>query len=219
MAVPTSYAELQAEIARILNRDDVDDTATSAIGYAENMFNRTLLVPEREEVSTTSTADSTLAVPSDFWGVKSLAISADPLVVLEPLDYSLLRTTYPSSTSTAQPRHYSMRAGSEIILGPTSDQSYTYLLTYWQTIPALSDAITSNWLLVTYPDLYVWASVMFAYQELRDTAGYAETAGMVGDMLQQIVKASRRKSFVPTGRRTTLPVDAFVAPGFNINTG
>jgi hypothetical protein len=219
MAVPTSYSELQTEIARILNRDDVDDTCTSAIGYAENMFNRTLFVPEREEVSTTTTADSTLAVPTDFWGVKSLAISADPLVVLEPLDYSLLRTTYPSSTATAQPRHYSTRAGSEIILGPTSDASYTYLLAYWQTIPALSSAITSNWLLVAYPDLYVWSGVMFAYQELRDPEGYAATAGAVGDMLQQIVKAGNRKAFFPTRRRTMLPGDMFNAPTFNINTG
>lgn len=162
----TSYDTLVTELEAFLIRTDLTARIPTFIQLFEGRMNRLLRTPEMEETATTSSSSNTIALPTDFLQARSLYIDSDPDLVLEAMSFPALRETY-ASAITSIPAAYAIR-GQTIIIGPDPDQSYTYTLSYYQKIPALTDSNQTNWLIEAHPDAYLWGTLTMAEAYLQN---------------------------------------------------
>jgi hypothetical protein len=95
------------------------------------------------------------------------------------------------SSGTDQPRHYNVQ-GSNFRFGPVPDATYSATLVYWLKVPALSDSATTNWLLTSHPDCYLYLTnaEMSAFANDLQTAQSWEQMGY--QILQEIADQSAR---------------------------
>ncbi len=159
MAAPTTYAELQASILAWIDDSSANVNPTECIAMAEARMNRVLRAPQME-TSTTLTAAASVDLPGDFLSFRAVYLETDPRVVLEPVTPTVLRQRYNAQT-TGQPEVYTI-TGSVMNFGPEPDSAYDISVIYKAKIPALSDSVTTNWLLAAHPDIYIVASLMMA---------------------------------------------------------
>lgn len=188
-----TYAQLRSDIADWLDREDLSSQIVTFIRMAEAEFNREILVPEREQISSSLTDGATLALPNDFYAMRSLYLDWDYKVPLQQMGITQMRATY-ASDDEGLPRHFAMQAN-ELVFGPTPDDEYSIILNYYQSIPALSDDNETNWLLDAHPDVYMAAAQWQANIFLRDwtAAAYfkAETDRLIDRIKQSgILKAT-----------------------------
>lgn len=193
MAVPTTWALLQAEIATWAVRDDLTDQIPNFIGYAENRFNRDLFTPDRHETATLTATTGSVALPTDFWGVRAVYVDGSTNSPLEALTIPELRATY-QNDETGTPRHYAIEGGF-MLLGPAPSGSTEIELTYWETIPALGSGQATNWLLTAHPDLYLAASLEELFSYTRDLNALALWSGKTAARIESLNKAGIRNQF------------------------
>ncbi len=173
-----NYNKLQSAIADTVNRDDlsVDVTAFSpaqiegaikrAISYAEKAIQRDIVsrggTKHMETVKntlSTTAGQEIILLPPDFLGVRMLAITSDPMRVLEFTDPNTLFVQYPSG-ATGQPEKYTLVGTNTAYVRPVPDRGYPLRLIYTAALPALSTEQTANWLLLNAPDLYIGAAML-----------------------------------------------------------
>lgn len=129
----TDYTSLKSAVTAWLERDG--DTSLSAqlptiISMSESWLKRQLVGYQREITTTLAAdADGVVALPSDFIGIRSVYFGT------RPYKYSI------SGTS----------------LTVNNGAGYTFDVTYYASLPALSDENTTNWLLELAPDVYLYA--------------------------------------------------------------
>ena len=174
MAIST-YSELQTAVANWLDRTDLTSRIPEFIALAEAAMNRQLRVRRMVSRATATISDAFSAVPSDYLEAKSLVLSdgsttwaPDPAAPETIDDYATLG-------QTGQPLFFAI-IGDEIRYYPAPDRSYTATLTYYAKPTALSDANTSNWILASHPDAYLYGALLAAGPFLRDdaTSTYAQ---------------------------------------------
>lgn len=199
----TTYSELQTAVQNWL-----DDTNTlpaarvqEFIALAEADINRRLRVRDGlasvTDVTVPSTA--TVALPADFGGVRSLSVvaggSETPLAQMAP--NAALEAYYGYGSGT--PIHYTLEAAN-IRLYPTPDAAYTYTLQYWAKLAALSDSNTSNWLLASHPDVYLFGSLSHAegyrINDQRLVGWKTLYEGALEQVLQQSIADNIGRGFV-----------------------
>lgn len=185
-----TWATLKADIATIAVREDLDDLIPTFISLAERIFNRTVFCPEREATTTLSATSGSVALPADFWGVRTVYLNATVDVVLEQVTPSKLRQLYPDGTA-GSPRHFAIE-GENMLLGP-APSSASIVLTYWQTIPALGESQATNWLETDHPDLYLNGALAELYEHTRDVQA-ADRRGMkAAAIMESVNRAGRRR--------------------------
>lgn len=211
----TTYTELKAAIIERADRDDWATSVVDFIALAEDEFNSSVFVPEREGVSTATASAETLALPSDFYRLRSLIVdSTDPKVVLQQMTISDLKENFPSDTATGQPRYFAIQKGSELVFGPVPDTSYTVLINYYQKITPLSGSVATNWLLTNYPRIYFYGSLLqsnISDDDPRVSEWKQKYALAVG----QLQSLGHKKAWAGSRART----DLGSGQPFNINTG
>lgn len=165
MALST-YAELKASVASWMERADMTAVITDCVTLAEARLNR-----ELGPVETTSS----LTGVSD-----SRALDISSLSVFEPIrmwigdpgsdDGPELQQQSPSNMAYAdqsgRPSQWCVDTLSSLKLDRPCDQAYAFRFRYRERF-ALSDAVTTNWLLTNHPDIYLAATLMWGagYQE------------------------------------------------------
>lgn len=192
MALDGTYAGLKASVADWVNRADLTSQVPDFIALAEAQISRRLLKdgPVREMMGKNdayTVAAEYVAVPSDFMGVRALYLSGNylPLEVVDPEEIVLRKTLYPSQSG--DPQIYAI-VGTNIRFWPWNAGTFTASLIYWQRIPALTAINTSNWLLTSDPDIYLFGALTASAPFLKDddrvavwgglfTAGIADKVG------------------------------------------
>lgn len=185
------YSDLIARVGRYLNRTDLVDDIPGFIENAEARFSRVLRTPEMENIATATITGERFALPSDFLEVRSVFLDSDPRVELEPVTLGTLRSKYAQQT-TGQPQAYAMTDG-QFLFGPAPDTSYAINLTYFQKIPALSSSRTSNWLLSSHPDVYLYASLVQAEAYLWNDDRLGVWKSALDEALGELTVQSNRK--------------------------
>ncbi len=164
MALST-YAELKTSIANWLNRSDLtSEIADDFIKLTEADFNAKLRIRQMEQIDTVTINAETVTVPTGFISVRSFYILSGNKYPLEYLTPSNLFETRGGSR-TGRPRAYTIEADNEteqFRFGPSPDTSYTGYLSYYKAIAALSDSNTSNYILSTHPNIYLYGSLYHA---------------------------------------------------------
>ena len=164
MALST-YAELKTSIANWLNRSDLtSEIADDFIKLTEADFNAKLRIRQMEQIDTVTINAETVTVPTGFISVRSFYILSGNKYPLEYLTPSNLFETRGGSR-TGRPRAYTIEADNEteqFRFGPSPDTSYTGYLSYYKAFNALSDSNTSNYILNSHPNIYLYGSLYHA---------------------------------------------------------
>jgi hypothetical protein len=165
MALST-YTELKASIANFLNRSDLTtEIEDDFIKLTEADFNAKLRIRQMEQIDTITIDSETESVPTGFISVRSFYILQSS--VKYPLEYITPHNLFEirGGSRSGRPRSYTIEADNEteqFRFGPSPDTSYTGYLSYYKAIAALSDSNTSNYILSTHPNIYLYGSLYHA---------------------------------------------------------
>lgn len=151
----STVSELRASIADHLDDDGLSDQINDFIVLAESRHRRDIRMRE-QIVREPLTVDSrNVDLPSGFLEALNLRLLTDPVTVL--LEVSLHEMTDLREETTGKPAFYTIMSDLEFDKSP--DQSYSGQITYYQSFTALDDGNTSNTLLTTAPDAYLYAAL------------------------------------------------------------
>ena len=171
MANIGTYAQLQAEIAKWLDRTDLTDTIPTFIELAEASFNRTIRQPQmitKNDSFSISSRYTTL--PTDTLEIIRIVVDVSPVITLEYLTPEEISERRSSLTGTGKPYYFTVVGGTtsqlEVLRSP--DTTYTTSIVYYTKIPALTDSATTNWLLTNHPDIYLFGTLLEAEPYLKN---------------------------------------------------
>jgi hypothetical protein len=201
---PQTFAELKTSVAAWLNRSDLTSQIAEFIAFAERRFNRIIVVPERETVATATMSGERLALPSDFWSLRSLFIDADPRIALQQVSPSVLRSQY-AVQITGKPQVFSI-IDEQFYFGPSPDDTYDVEIDYYATIPALSDSQTTNWLLTKHPDIYLYGTLLQAEAYLWNDSRLEVWKAALDEAIGELMEAGKRKHTSASPVRLRSPV-------------
>lgn len=187
----SDYATLKAAVAKYLNRRDLDEQIPAFIKQHEAKMNRELRVRDMHKRAQASTTGEYIALPTDYLSVYTLELAAgsrwgEPLRFLSEEEARDWRSRNPAGGNTYGFTIY----GNEIELVDPPSSNLDFRLKYYQKIPGLSDTITSNWLLVKSPDLYVVGACLEAAVYLKND----DRLGTWNAIRTQIMDAMRVES-------------------------
>lgn len=168
----------QGSVARFINHPSVstqvNGDVVNIIQETESLLYRRLrhfrmLAPT---TGTFTTSQSSLSLPSDYLEDKFFMITGTAYSKLTRKTMQELLSMYCYDGSgnrvVTQPNYYTNDYNSFQFDSP-SDQTYPYLLYYYQQPLALSAANTSNFLLTTYPRLFRCATMAQAAEYMKDS--------------------------------------------------
>jgi len=166
-----SYSNLKAELLSLMHRQDLSPQADTAIDLCESQMNRELRTIKQEVRSTGAIDTQYVMLPDDFLELRNIQLNTSPIQILRYLSPEAMDSL---GVTTGRPIYYTF-VGNELQLAPTPAGEYTVEIDYFSKIPALSDANTTNFVLVNWPELYLYGSLahlaMFIMDETR-AAGY-----------------------------------------------
>ena len=169
MALST-YAELKTSIGDWLNRSDLTNAIPDFISLAEAQVERTLRTRQMIVRANASFDAQYGAVPADFLETKSLKLtSTNPQTPLQFLSIDALDNEAANYTASAKPKFFGV-VGGQFRLVPVPDATYTTELTYYAKLTKLSSTVTTNWLLASSPDIYLYGALLQAAPYLQDDA-------------------------------------------------
>lgn len=207
-----TYSELKTAIANWLHRPNLAAARLAEfITMAESRINRQIRFNEQEtEATLTATVGQRkIALPSGFIAPIELWLtywSPREKLTFVPVE------ELPVSTTSSTPEYWTID-GAYIAFEYPADVAYTFDFRYAAT-DNLSDSNTTNWLLSSHPDLYLYASLIEAAAYVRDTELMA-TAKTGYDMaLQEVLNKEHR-----TKAKATLFTDVLIKPRANIFEG
>jgi hypothetical protein len=155
----TSYAGLQAAIARFLNRSDLVDDIPGFITLAEAQISRVL---RRTTIrASVSIFGPSFAIPASVVELRSLRLVTAstrldlPIVIVTP---EVLAERRAGRNAVGRPTHAAI-IGSELLFVPACDQAYTMEMSYFAKLVVLSATNPSNLVLVEAPDLYLFGAL------------------------------------------------------------
>ena len=166
----TTYTELKTSIGDWLNRSDLTSVIPDFISLAEAQIERTLRTRQMIVRANASFDAQYGAVPSDFLEAKSLKLtSTNPQSPLSFLSIDALDAEMTKYTGSGKPKFFGV-VGGQLRIVPTPDATYTTELTYYAKLAKLSNSNTSNWLLASSPDIYLYGALLQAAPYLQDDA-------------------------------------------------
>jgi len=175
MATITDYSTLQSTIADYLNRSDLSSQIQTFIQFAEADLNTRLRCREMIVRAEVTSNQEYIDLPADWLEGINVHISdgTSPLryVTLDEADRVNKQQTF------TKPMFYSIMDGAMQIVPPQS-ADIDLVMVYYSKIPALSDAVTTNWLLTKAPDVYLYGALSHSAPFLMDDARMA-TFGQV----------------------------------------
>lgn len=154
MAIST-FAELKTAIGSWLKHSLFSDNYGDFIALFEASANRRLRTRWQETSATVTMSSGAGSLPTDFLSQRRVTWAGSAKVELEYVEPSWLQANYPTD-ATGTPIVYTIE-GSTIYVRPSDDTNLTML--YYAKIAALSDSNTTNWLLTSHPDIYLFGAL------------------------------------------------------------
>lgn len=188
MALST-YSELQAAIADLLNRSDIANPIKDFITLCEADLNRRLRVREMTARATGATSDQFTVLPSDFLEARNIQINTNPPAVLDYRSPEALdRFRAESGGGTGTPQFYTF-IGDTIEIAPTPASSQTLEIVYYKRITPLSDSSTSNFILDSHSDIYLYGSALHSAPFLGSDERVALWASIYDSKVERLNQA------------------------------
>lgn len=196
----TTYQELLDAGANWLHRADLTARIPEFVALAEAKMNRLLKTAEMEASTTLTASSGTVALPTGFVLARRLRVlvgSIYQLVQIGPLRSD-------QSGTSGQPVVASVQ-GANLILNPAPNQSYTLALDYLAKFTPLSANNTSNWILASHPDAYLYGLLSHSAPFMGADARIQVWAQLFLDAINDIEKSDMAKRFSNLVMRTDVP--------------
>lgn len=154
------YAGLQLALVAWLNKPDIEQMVPTFIAFAEAEFNRDLRTQKQLKRATATSNAQFVELPDDWLEAKQIQLNGtgNPAV----LHYRTMDQIDRSRDLLTDAVAYYSIFGNQLELLPAPSANVTLEMTYFRTIPTLSDSVTTNWLIETSPDLYLYGSLVHA---------------------------------------------------------
>lgn len=205
MSTINTYADLQAAMGRWLARPDLATNFPDMISMFEQVANRRLRVRQQEALAvlvpgpiTPDRSGAPLPVDYLAWRRVTWAGAANPAsgssanVELEYVVPTYMGFRFPvMNNSVGVPQVFTIEGGN--LLVPTLS-STNIELEYFQQIPQLNNPATAgvNWLLSTYPDLYLYGSLHEAQGFVIDLEKAAYWKAKRDEIFEEIITLSNK---------------------------
>lgn len=190
----TDYASLKTEAATWLARADQTSNIDTFIDNFEAWFNRSARVRQMVTSTTSLTISSgVITNPTDWLEWKNIRVTTVPITHVEIYteetgDYQI------EDGQTGRPLRAIVR-GDTTILRPTPDStSYAYEAVYYQKLTALSGSNTTNWLLTSHSDIYLYGTLWQACMLLQDAQTSMYWKGLTDEKMTGLFASSRRST-------------------------
>ena len=144
-----NYTQLNTAIQSFCENYENDFVAAipTFVKQAEQYIYNTVQLPaiRKNQTANVTAGNHYLALPIDYLAAFSLAIVSPILAqtFLLQKDVNFIRESYPSPSTTGQPKHYAQFDANTFIIGPTPDDSYGVELHYYFYPQSIVDAGTS----------------------------------------------------------------------------
>lgn len=182
------YASLTSYLVDIFDRStDTDFTNRTDIfiGLAEDTWTPSLLSRKMEATASLTTAsDGTVALPADFYRMRSLG---------GPINGA--GTNLPMIGPTAQFGLYPIATGdgstnvqlmNDTLITVPANAGLVLTLDYWAMFVGLSASNTTNWIITNYPTLYLFSAMAQAAFWLEDYDKAQSLNGLASDYADTI---------------------------------
>ena len=201
------YEGLQTYVCSTIRRPNDTDKAPTWIAIAEARLNREL-GPVESDATLTGTTDSRRIDLSALSIVKPVAL----WLAAEGQDEQRVNFkhdgTFPYLTTSGKPGFAAMdESNAYIDFECPLDAAYPFRFRY-QGRCALSDSVTTNWLLANHPDIYIAATIMWGYGYREQFANASAWKSILDEGIPEV------RSIIRQSRRGVLSVDrALLSPG------
>jgi hypothetical protein len=187
-----TYSGLKTEIANWTHRADLGSQVDNFIDMAEAEMNTKLRLMEQETRTTLAVSSEFTELPTDFLELRTINIADSPDKRLEYKAPAAMVGLYAAS---GIPKFYSLIGGSSSILqaSPIPGGSYTFDITYFAKITALSDSNTSNFILTGYPFCYLFGCMKYAALYEHDYAAANDWDSKFQISLAEITNKDKRR--------------------------
>jgi hypothetical protein len=183
----TTYTQLLSYVEGMIDRTDLTAVLPDFLTQAESKLNRTLRVREMMSATTDTMSSSTITLPSDWLAFVSLWYTASG-VRYEVANVPIQEVNNADSGDTGNPNKYYI-AGSTVTFHPTADSNYSVGYVYYQKLDLATD--TTNWLLTSHPDIYIYAILLEAALYQKDDADVQKFMEMTKGAVLQLEKSDR----------------------------
>lgn len=166
----TTQPELVTAVGEHIASDDLDAFIPDFITMAENWFNfgssnaPPLRTREMEAIATITLTDGIGSLPADYLQFIRVAESTTTRRNLVFMPSDVADVLYPTR-SGGLGNHFNI-IGTSIYTFPLVSNPVE--MVYYQAIPALTDLAPTNWLLTKAPGLYLRATLIQAYDFMKD---------------------------------------------------
>jgi len=176
----TSYSTLKTAIADWTHRSDLTSQLDDFIDITEARLNRDLRVSQMEEASTITPSSGIVTMPTGWIAVRNVKLNTYPLTTLEYITPAEMDRLAAGQTLAGK---YTI-VGDQIKLDAAS--SYDVIVEYYLKITALDGTNTSNWLLETHPDAYLYGCLSEAFKFAMDDDQVSKYNMMYEDIIRRI---------------------------------
>lgn len=170
-----NYANLKASVEVWSKREDVKDLIDDFITLCETEIYSNAIEPLRIramnqlETSATSTSLRDQALPTGFLETRKIDLTVGD----ERYDIKYVTPTYQAIRSgTGTPGNYTITDQIEYDIIP--DQAYVTNHAYYGKLTGLSSSNTTNAILTSYPNVYLYGCLMVLYQWAENTEEYTK---------------------------------------------
>lgn len=167
----STYADLKTSIASWINRTDLTSVIPDFITLTEARINRTLLPrsSETEEEIVAVPGSRYIVIPTGM--INPVALWLKAYLPRQKLTQMLPAELPVKTNATGYPEYWAID-NSNIALDKIAGEAYTFDFRYTKTF-ALSDSVTTNYVLTNNPDVYLWGSLVEAAGYLKDAQAAA----------------------------------------------
>jgi len=184
-----NYDDIISSALSYSDRDVNSEAASKVsdfISVLEAKLNRRLKVSQmaKRSVTTTVAGQEYYSLPTDFAGLRDIEIK-DEINSTEKQTLTFLpperSNEYSGRTLSSNQTFYTIIANQIQIIPARSNKIMEVV--YYQRIPSLTPANTSNWLSDTYPDIYIFGLMTEISAFVKD----AEAAGLWGARFEEAI--------------------------------
>lgn len=193
-----NYSTLKQSLADYLADPVGEAFLPTAIALAEARHNRELRVRQmvKRSTSTLDPAQGYITLPTDWLEAKNIQVTVNGAP--RKLEYITLEQAddyREARNNTASIPTYFNVTGGQLEIIPLPSASTPVEMTYYAQIPALSDQNTTNWLLSSWPDLYVYGALAHCAPYLNQDARAATWSAFYDRALQEITDSDARAQY------------------------
>jgi hypothetical protein len=155
-----TYAQLKTAVASWVNRSDLTTTIPDFVTLAEARIRRDIRARDQLTDYTATLSSEAVALPADLLEIRHVkaTVSGYP----KKLEY-VTEDIYNTQPDASYPVFYTVDGNTLKVQGGSE-----CVVNYWAKYDAFSADADTNWLLTNSPDVYLFASLVEAYDFLSD---------------------------------------------------